>query len=312
MSITVRKMLEKVARYNGDNGTCWDDPSNLERLNDARRLIYERVDCDGTMDYGCVPIVKGACLYLPWQLESIRSAWIGSRDIHVTNLFYQTLDRGSEEVASIIAGHCKSISIVMTGVKRPIIHYPSSDFRIVVMTTDDRDDGGVISFKSYNSNAEIVREDIILGEDKSPHYVNDVLSVVKPPTMGALRVFGETRDGAKVLLAEYNADQENPSFTQFKIRNLQTTCRQVIIYGKKRFFDIVNLGDLMDIDSVSAMSLAYQALNAQNGNRTQEYLTYVQLFEEQLEEKDQSNEIPEGFNEVKVSYESAIHPRYDH
>ena len=312
MSTTVERALKRLARFNGEAGSCWDAASNLDRLNEVREMIYERGDYEGTTEWGCVAIEDCACIYLPAHLEAVRHAWIGEVPILTRSRAYMSIDMiGRQSCCSCRPDQRRAVQ--MTDVRRPVVRTPSKPYALRVIGGEDEDEELV--FRCVDIMGD-VQEHRVVPKQVAETYgagIKDVLSVVKPVTKGKVVVFADLEDGTEVFLAEYQPWQENPAFTQMRISNYtqgDCTC-PLVVFAKRKFRNLMELDELLDITSTLALSFGYQALNARDGNRDDEYRSKLVLMTEQLDQVDTN--LQPNVSTVEFATEKSIaqNPIYD-
>ena len=314
MRRTVEDALRKLARHNGENGTCWDAQSNLDRLNEVRELIYERGDYEGTTEWGCVRIDDCQCIYLPGSLETVRKAWISSMPLLVRNQHYMSLDTVQRTLCCSCAPDTRR-ALQSTGVRRPVTMIPADPFSLMLAFEDDADEGTevIVTAKTYDGTREIFK---ISADDEEATYgerLKDIIQVVKPVTAGRVMLRAVTADGTVSTMAEYQPWQVNPRFTQMRVTNyLKGDCDiDLVVFAKKSFYNLTGYDELVDIESLSALKFGYQALTAQDGGRDQEYTSKLVLMTDSLNRSDANLGVQEGTVEINPRRAQSMHPRYD-
>lgn len=314
MRFTVREALETLAEFNGPAGSCWDAPSNLKRLNEARRLIYQRVDCEGTMEWGCIEMDDCSCIYLPPHLESVREAWIADRPILVRDQSYMSLDNVGRQQC----GDCRAdqrVALAATGIRRPVVRTPDFAYGIRVVGDCCEEDEPELTFHVRLNGGEKQSIKITAGSgldddgNKVSHgeMIRDVTGVVKDVTPSDITVWAISPLGDREeFLAKYPAGSVNPRFTQMRVVGCRSSsvCA-LVVWAKKTPLPLVNHDDLVDIESLEALVFAYQALNARQIGDDDMYVSKIQLMEEQLEEQDQNLQNSDGSLEMYMNYPNA-------
>lgn len=269
MPFNLEFALKILARWNGTAGTAWDAPSNLERFNSARRLIYDRAnDWIGTVDWITIAIGRGdGRLVLPEPYEVIRIAYAGSKmPVRVAGLWHNVIDR-DEALRIVVRDGSRAVPIVLTddSNERPYHTKPQCRFTFTAIPEFD-EPGKEISFTVKNRSTEKT-ESLPLDSQQGASfdgYVDDILTASKPRTSGYVRVWGqEAGSKSRILMAQYGPDIEEPSYRSYSICSPCESCQCVVALVKKKFIPINNLKHRVDINSIDALKHAYIAINKQ-------------------------------------------------
>ena len=302
MQFLVSYALKRLAEHNGPTGSCWDDPSNLERLNEARALIYENGDYEGTMDWFIANVSKCSCSFSPpARFDSIR-------ELYECDKLIEVVDSPSMIIDCQRARDCCSGNVRVRARKNPrgnpYAAKPSCSFKIRIGAESTQDSGKTIEVVLMTSNSRRVRRTVTLQAEKSVRVdgqFSDVVSIVKPKTHGDVTMFAEVKGSECFVMAEIPGAIEIPRFYQYA---LSPSCRatQIVGYGKKIPLPLMRMDDVVDIESITALTFAYQALNAQSARDNKSFTDAIQLMRGAINLADQS--LSEG--EPSVSFESNL------
>jgi hypothetical protein len=315
MRKSVESVLRKLCVFNGEAGTKWDDPSNLVRLNEVRELIYDEGDFEGTMDYGCLPIENCKCIYLPPEFEAIRCAWVDGSPITVRGSNYMTLPEiGIQSCCTCSIDARRSVQF--TGVRIPFSapQYTPYSLRVIFECEDDYP----VTFRGVDMDGNIVSVTAESGPDPVDIGENfqRIYEVIKQPSMGRVTVFalrGFLDEPTTTFLARYQRHHENPTFSEMKIVNYMTgDCdKNLVFLAKKKYYDLQDFNQLVDIESIQALRFGYQAMNAMLGNRDEEYSLKVRGMVGSLNKVDQNLSHSETSVELRPTYSRALDAAHD-
>jgi len=328
MPFTVRHALKHLARYNGVEGSCVDDPTNLERLNRVRELIYESPeDFVGTTEF--VVIELGHCchsFFLPEQLETARATARCNSPIPLLSKNYEFIDIGLARRCCYGHGHGNKraphflhVNEARTRTPYFVDELPSGG-RIQV-TNDHKEDNGTELRFACRRNGRPLDFTLKLGGLSpviSKKGIDDILAVTKPLTKGNIMVWSVVGDSCPVLIAEYSGRNENPRFSKYSIHgghhsfHNQDHRHQVVVYAKKKCFPYRpdDMDALVDIESLQGLIYGYQALNATEAEDDNTYVAKIKLMETMLERQDHNLEILEPMETCNVHYQTALDQHY--
>ncbi len=302
MPFTLRYALERLARHNGAKGSCWDSPSNLERLNDVRRLIYERGEFSNTMEWCCV---SGSCCFsLPGHLETVKWAYARCGYVFdVSDQFWAATDRNSAQACADKCG-IRKLSIRQSAQMRPYVGSPTFPTKIAIVADSDDDVGKTISVFSGTEETQIVIEKA-RSHNVSKVTIRGISAITKPETIGDVHVYAH--DGStRVRIATYQMGDTAPMFSSYQMIGDRCRCasHNIIAYCKKRFvpMTIEQINAPVDIGSLTALQHGYAAMSFLDARNSAEYAGAVKLMEEQLEEHDQELSISEPVEQVRPPY----------
>lgn len=295
--------LKKLAKYNGHKGTCWTHPSNLERLNEVRELIYSRGDWVGTVDW-YLACIKGACFALPYYLETIRAGWVCGGAATVATAYVSPSSK--REVEELCCSNRAPTCLTFRQREKKVPYNLVSQLRqgsvITLVNEDDRDTGLKITMvvKEPESGRRATREVVLKGIEgvEVSGSMDDLYYAAKPITKGPITLFV---DGDPV--AEWMGPHENPLFTHYMVSVGSTLYngRHAAIFAKKRCLPIVELTEEVDIPSLEALQFGYIAKNEIKVPNN--YAANIQLMENCLEKADMNltagsagTDVSENFN----------------
>lgn len=284
--MNLREALEKLARFNGQSGSCWDDPSNLVRLNDVRALIYERGDWEGTTDWICMNIPKG-CFYLPIQYQKVISAYTCSSQINVSGRFSVVSYEYAKTAATGVA------TIIKTGRTNALFEDLSGAHQLSLSCESEHDVGKVVSV--WPTGSPKASYELNLGRVAMSGSMIGIKSFSKPQTHGPVLIWSGNR-----LVAEWPSWMESGAHSE--MRSTSEAC-QASMLVKKVFRKMSDLDEPIDIDSIVALTFGYHAFNVlDSATDDNMYASKVRLMENQLQKSDQSISIEETEPTPQVDY----------
>lgn len=321
---TVRYALKNLARYNGADGSCVEAPSNLERLNRVRHLIYESPeDFAGTTDWAVIEL--GHCchsFFLPEQLETARATARCNSPIPLLSKNYEFIDIGLARRCCYGSGHGNKRAPNYLHVNEAHTRTPyfvdalPQPCRIQV-TNDDKDDNGTELQFACRRSGRPLDFTLTLGGLKpvsSKKSLDDILGVTKPLTKGNVMVWSIVGDECPRLIAQYSGRNENPRFSRYSVHgghsnfHQGSSQHQIVVFGKKKCFPYrpSDMDALVDIESLQALIYGYQALNATEQEDDNAYVAKIKLMETMLERSDHNLEILEPMETCNVHYQTAL------
>lgn len=310
MPFTVEHALKKLAPFCGKAGTCWDAPENLIELNDARELIYEQGDYEGTMEWGCVNICGGK-FFLPPSMQTVRDAYWCHRDVKVNLAGHTTLDQ--QGAASCCVSERfpmgNAFSIQPTGQRKPYTVQLTGKFNFKVVWDESDDDEVKLTFQVIREGQRLT--EILESAELSSAPVDDIVSVVKPVTVGFGVLWGSCDGQDERFMAEYAPWQENPLFTEYQPLGGCGSHRQVVLFGKKMFYELRDMDQLVDIESISALKSAYQAINEQQADDDAKYVGKLQIMVNRLSLADKNLSVGSSSADLHMNYSNSLGPAYD-
>lgn len=290
MELTLEQALRECAEFNGANGTCWDDPSNIRRMNAARRLIYEQGDFDGTTGWFVANPIRGE-FSLPLSFEAVRNVYECDRDIELIESPSMLLS--CDAIRRCCSGN-RRIHVSKSPVRKPYQRHPGCNFRLGVASTSGDDIGKSIHFEMVTANNRHVRRELKIGKatTSANGLFKDIQSIHKDDGfLGIVTVYAIVKDIDCFVMIEIPQIITHPKVTHFKMGG-GCRARQVACYGKRLPLPLRDMHDEMDITSVTALQFAYQALNAISEKDRKAFVELIQLVRGSLNLADQS--ISEG------------------
>lgn len=286
--MNARYAIQELFRFNGPKGRCPDDASSLKRLNQARRLIYDRgIDAHAVMAW-CVVKPDGAGRYiLPAEMASIKSGYIVGHDVDMQGFNSLLVPK------SVIEGcGCKPVTLREMARRKPYgVVPPIKPMTFGVMALSEADNGKSVSVRGWingrgayvlkNETLKLKAGEIVETESS----FQDLESVSKPVTDGDVLAYAVGIKG-ECLIAQYARAYMRPSYIYVSPQPKQPPGRQIAFFGRKTYLDILDLDEEVDIGSIEALKHAYKALNASETNNTTDYANAIQLTENALDKAD--------------------------
>jgi hypothetical protein len=268
---TVEELSPMIAPYVGASGVCGDQAQILERINECRRLLWNKGDWLNTLDWLCIRCV-GDCLVLPSQYKQIRVAYINNSPASLKNDWYET-------VYGIGKGDCNGIirSLVEVGTTPVFREYTKAPFQIRAYCERIEDEGTEISILVKRESGVVEKEVIAL--TTQPQETNKscvaILAVVKPVTAGRVRLYAVNKDfNEKLLIAVYLPSDANPVFRKFKVKSQDYP--SLTIRAKKKYSDLVAGSDLVEFNT-DAMIFASMAINFREARDNNQFMSNLTL-----------------------------------
>lgn len=304
---TVESVLKRVAQFNGEHGTCWDDPSNLARLNDVIELIHERGDYAGTTAWGIYTVVNGI-VTIPIEAESVRGVYACHTNTRLQSEFYEFVDKQTVCSLCLIKNKATPLTLRAEGFRPALFVNPQVPFLLKFINENGEDDGVEISVECRVGDLT-ERQALALSTDgvSFDGNVNKVLSVSKPITKGDVQAYVDYGAGW-VVAGFYPNWIENPSYTQLRAIGCPSTCSQVAAFTKLRHRQLTDYSQLVPIESIQAIKFGYKAMNSMDADDNSGYVGNVQLMENSLEKSDQSLSNSEPSEQICPSYDDLTGP----
>jgi hypothetical protein len=283
---TVEEIIPHISPYVGASGVC-DDPSLvLARINDVRRLLWDKGDWNNTLEWVCI-CCAGDCLVLPAKYKQIRAAYINDSPASLKNEWYET-------VYGIGKNQCNGIenSLIEVG-RTPVFRdYTGGPFQLRIYCELADDEGVEVAISSRGQGGVITKEVFALSQtpQESVKSYEAVISVVKPETKGRVRLYAVNKNtGEYILIALYLPTDKNPSFRKFKVKALK--CPSLTILAKKQYFDLKAGSDLVEFD-INAMIFASMAINYREARDLNQFMANLTLAVAELNKEISDEEIP--------------------
>lgn len=267
-----------VAPYVGESGKNPIDPDVLVAINEARRIIYPVGDWKDTIDPLALEIHHGT-VTLPSGYTTIRKAWHGRHNIEIESHWYSVLDYDG---FSGMCGQFIDDGMIDLGDRfATFLPYPNT-FRLKVISLNRDDVGARLVFHAVSEYGEPLSLTRILGQPWTPiisdpvndKWVKSVSYCIKPVTADRVlvSVFDPVRRFEQ-LAAIYEAGDVNPHYRRYRIpRYHHGRSRCLLVKAKKRYADLVNQDQLVDIQTDALIHL----LQAVTARRNRDLATYAQ------------------------------------
>lgn len=300
MQLLVKNVLQSIAPYVGASGTCADDTVKItEYIDYISQMLWVRGDWKGTVEFGCIRAENG-CFALPWNLDEVRNAWYCNQPMLVRDEYYQ----GFPEVGmQNRCGGCCYPQIIQTGRSLPYQHKPPKGWRLAVVGSTQETEA--LTFYVTDHAGQRQQESVIpsLDVQRLSTTLGNVITVEKPRTKGFVRVMAWHPDHPDMeFVARYDAHQENPEFTEYKITGQVDPCVEIILRCKKKYVPIRELSDPIWINSDVALEFGAMAYNAKLQRNIPEYVANLNMAEEHLEEV-LENQKPKAWSPLNVRYQ---------
>lgn len=273
--MTIQDYINNASLTGGITDGC----QAISMLNAARELLWPMDDWVGTIEYGCVN-PKDGCFYLPAHIETVRKAWACNQNIPINNENWYYVDQG------FVGDMCGApVALVRTDRSSVLpVDFPKHS-QIGFRPSDAYDIGKAVSVTTKNVFGSVVNESIVLGSLTETSYgelaVDEILSINKPPTEGAVQVWARSEcEEKRVYLIE--AFEHSVRYWQYRSVN---ACECIIIKGKKKYFPYKE-NDLyreIDIRNPSALQFASQAIEHQRAKNYREYQNALTIARTHLE-----------------------------
>lgn len=310
----MKRAAKQLYKYAGTAGRCADDPYLLERINEARQLIFERgLDVQGVVDW-VIAVVDGGRIVLPEEIETVKASFYCNRKLPVHNARHWLVDKASVESCG-----CKPLALWENLRPRPYTVSPGfKPYQFGLLATHPDDEGTTVSITgkvpSFGVEVE-ASEDIVLKNGEIVHSDNgflEILSVAKDATKGDVFAYasGAAQD---VPIAQYPAGSSDPSFLWFSISRPCTDGAQIALFCRRKWRPL-GWNENLDIRSIQALKFAMFALNANDTNDENQYAANIQLMENALEKRDASLNSGEESEPIELTHDftSCLGAGYDH
>lgn len=300
MALLAKDTFSAMAPFVGNNGTCADDEEAIiSYLNKIEEMLWPRGDWKGTIEYGCIHVARG-CFALPWNLEEVRNAWICNQPILVRDEYYQTF---AQVGLQNCCGQCCFPQIIQTGRSYPYQKRPPNGYRLAVVGSAEEVEA--LSFFSTDYAGQRQEDSIIPSLDvkRMETTMGNLINVAKPRTRGFVRVMAWSPDQEEMeFVARYDAHQENPEFTEYKLTGQVCERMELVLRCKKKHIPIRSRNDVLWLGSTVAYEFAAMAYNNKLAGNNELYVQNLNLAEEHLEEilEDQQ---PKAWSPLQVKYQ---------
>jgi hypothetical protein len=218
----------------------------LSRINRARRAIYTAGDYEGTMAHGAIRIGCNKCVYLPYELETIRTATTGCQHVVVERASYCSV--APEQYCKCGCDN-KELTIVKTGRQNPLpFEMPTNSARLGFSAVSSMDNGKKMKIRYISSSGTEAINEGVLNRDEvftTSSAVASVISLHKQTTLNNVSVLllpPDSDDGRIVHCL--HPREVNPMYSQYSLKGC--VCECIVIYGKKRFVPFEEGTDLSE------------------------------------------------------------------
>lgn len=245
---------------NKDKNSC----GIIRMINQARRFLYPLGEWVGTMTYATINIKCDPCVYLPYEMETAKSASSGCSHINVESNTFCFI---SEDEYCQCGCNRESMTLVNTDRRSPIPYTINST--IAFMPRSKLDAGKKLKI-GYNNDAGTERIDEVILKQRDLVYTSSVASgiryIKKDKTLGMVDVFELMKGGKESKrIHSFYPQETNPTYSLYSFKGC--VCECIVIYGKKRFIPYAepegDSEDYLDIEldiSDHALALAIKAL----------------------------------------------------
>lgn len=289
--MTTKEFLEQSSGFAGTSGYAWDSPEALMYFNRARRLIWNRGDYEGLLEYGCIK-VDGCEFFLPYHLETLRAAWplkYGAQ-VDLVGRYYERIERAFLDSCCDVG--CDKYTATKRGDN---FAFPSSKLyngiTAFFQILDTEDENVTIEVFAEDDKKSVTSEKLTLV--KPFEYYQLEVSLGKFLSLRKPRTFGRVR----VLLYE---DNKNEHFLEHFLEPFETNSKyslynispnpsgNMVILAKKRYYTYSEKDYDKEIDiNPDALEFAMAAVVKKETDNDDGYVSKVQLTEEHLEEEQQ-------------------------
>jgi len=350
MKFTVQEALTELAPFVGLAGTtfCPNDPESiattLKRLNEVRRMIYSEgapnyIGTVGWMsisinqlspDCSCFRNEGQVRMTLPVQVESIISAASIDGDVGFVSRNHTLIDRDVAMRYGRWDSNVNTLLLQESSSKPAIAFTPPERFNFYIRSQHE-DDKSVITFKIRRGINFYFERITLNGESfvRCESGADEIVEVSKPVTKGIISVYIESErinpnkgvipvcsTGPGLEVARYPAAMTNPRYLEIVAA---TDCSRrvdfdnhnsIMLYYRKKFVQLTELDELVDIESMEALQFASKAKNYQQSDVTQ-YAQSLQLMRDHLERVEFAftlSSVSEEFNMHRDYIDEVVYP----
>lgn len=331
MKLSVQEALSECAPFLGIAGTTdVSSPENLARLNSVRRMIYNMgetyVGCVGWMAIElnrvgpeCYCTNDGGLtkLWLPLIIESVISAASANVDVRFVGRNHLMIPK--DRMYGFMNGNSpiNVLTLMESATKPPFAYQPAGRYSFFLRSQSTEDQQTIVLKTRRGSN--VYQQKIQLnGNEYVPcgESVDEVLEVTKPVTDGIIEVILADCDGkpTNTGLAIWPANLRNPTYTEIIATSSESTgyrtqnCREprcVLLYYRKKFQELKDPDELVDIESIEALQFGYKAKNYQF-NDTKQYTESLSLMKNHLDRVDFTFLVSAASEEIRPQYTEGI------
>jgi len=300
MLYDVAYILNAIKPYAGNSGTC-NQALQLQYMNKARSLLWNKTDTDATCEYVCIKCVNNV-LTLPSLYKQVRLAWIDGVPVSLGNEWYQSIPQDSwGDAASGGYGNGWGQGYAWNGGNKKFIeiggkhitfqNYDYAPYQLAIEAESPSDAGSQLTFFGEDAYGTRISETVTLGVAPafaySTNFFKTVFQVTKTQTAGRVRLYSWNSDNnSLMLLAIYQPYDINPNFRRYSIQGRVKD--SVILYCKKNYQDLFNLTDQVEFTPEAMISAVMAVVYRENKGSDQLYATSLQnaIFEVNRETAD--------------------------
>lgn len=249
----------------------------LNRINRARRAIYTAGDYQGTMDHGAIKVGCNKCVYLPYEIETVRTATTGCRHVLVERASYCSV---APEQYCKCGCNNQELALIKTGRQYALpFDLPKHGIRLGFSPVSSKDNGKKIRIKYITSSGTEAIDEGLLNRDTpftTSSAASKVLSISKQTTLNNVSVLAlSPNEDSGPIIHCLHPRELKPSYSQYSLQGCVCDC--IVIYGKKRFIPLEAGTDLdetmLDINP-SALANMMKALTFYDKGSKEDIVLY--------------------------------------
>ena len=283
------KVIDFLEEYKSEIGVSPDSCDAISLINKARELLYPLGEFVGTMGYGTITLTDNKCAYLPYDIETLKRAFTGCKNIVIEDSGYCSM---ADEFCQC---GCSStdLTAIKTGTFSPLPFDTLNNRAYYFRNISKLDNGKKINISYVDSSGTERTEEVILDRDKPVnlcHPMNHVLSLHKDRTLGIVGLYinPSSGSGKAVLIHRIYPKETYPMYAKYSFAGCFCEC--IVLYGKKRFIGYTNddYGMEMQLDiNPHALVLGIKAIQNLSGAKEDLnfYAQYVKLAKEFLKQE---------------------------
>jgi hypothetical protein len=253
-------------------------------------------------DYSCRREGGNIRMVLPIQVESVIAAASTKGDVSFVSRNHSLMER---DVAMRYGRWGADVNTLMLqeSSSKPAIAYTPPELFNFFINSQEPTDKSVVTFKVRRGINTSFERITLNGIEfvRSEEGCDEILEVTKPVTDGSISVFLEqvkatTNIGVipslklapGIEVARYPAAMTSPRYleimaaTESRYRSRFDCHNSVLLYYRKKFVQLTELDELVDIESIEALQFGSKAKNYQQSDVTQ-YAQSLQLMRDHLE-----------------------------
>jgi len=302
MLFDVAYILNTIRPYAGNSGTC-NQTLQLQYMNKARSLLWNKTDSDATCEYVCIKCV-GNILTLPSLYKQVRLAWIDGSPVSLGNEWYQSIPQDSVGGGTSGNGYGNGWGqgygwnggnkkfIEIGGKHVTFQNYDAAPYQLAIEAESPLDAGSQITFFGEDAYGTRISETLTLGLAPSftfsVNFFKTVFACTKAQTNGRVRLYAYDPDQSiRMLMAVYQPYDINPSFRKYAVQGRVKD--SVILYCKKNYQDLISLTDQVEFTPEAMISAVMAVVYRENKGSDDLYAKSLQnaIFEVNRETADQ-------------------------